>query len=125
MIQSMAHLTDKYCSWIFILGELNRAICWYLSCDRYWEDTKRQQRHTPWYLLTIFLVVLFSSIYVCYYIIWVLFKYVRRITALTLKTMLQFIVTSIYINSPITLSVSTLDAHTISNDITRNKLLNL
>ncbi|XP_076765263.1 uncharacterized protein LOC143432473 isoform X4 [Xylocopa sonorina] len=30
-----------------IEGELNRAICWYLSCDRYWEDTKRQQRHSP------------------------------------------------------------------------------
>lgn len=58
----------------FFLGELNRAICWYLSCDRYWEDTKRQQRHTPWYLLTIFMVVLFSSIYACYYIIWVLFN---------------------------------------------------
>ncbi|XP_029049278.1 uncharacterized protein LOC114878998 isoform X2 [Osmia bicornis bicornis] len=58
-----------------IEGELNRAICWYLSCDRYWEDTKRQQRHTPWYLLTIFLVVLSSSIYACYYVIWVLFKY--------------------------------------------------
>ncbi|CAL7950502.1 unnamed protein product [Xylocopa violacea] len=57
-----------------IEGELNRAICWYLSCDRYWEDTKRQQRHSPWYLLTIFLLVLFSSIYVCYYIIWVLFN---------------------------------------------------
>ncbi|XP_017890367.1 uncharacterized protein LOC108631142 isoform X2 [Ceratina calcarata] len=57
-----------------IEGELNRAICWYLSCDRYWEDTKRQQKHTPWYLLTVFLLVLFSSIYACYYIIWVLFN---------------------------------------------------
>lgn len=57
-----------------IEGELNRAICWYLSCDRYWEDTKRQQRHTPWYLLTIFLVLLCSSIYVCYYVVWVLFN---------------------------------------------------
>lgn len=58
------------------IGELNRAICWYLSCDRYWEDTKRPQRHTPWYLLTIFMLILFSSIYACYYIIWVCFKYV-------------------------------------------------
>ncbi|KAG7188843.1 hypothetical protein KM043_008449 [Ampulex compressa] len=57
-----------------IEGELNRAICWYLSCDRYWEDTKKHQRHTPWYLLTIFLVLLSSSIYACYYIIWVLFN---------------------------------------------------
>ncbi|XP_014486267.1 PREDICTED: uncharacterized protein LOC106750434 isoform X4 [Dinoponera quadriceps] len=57
-----------------IEGELNRAICWYLSCDKYWEDTKRQQRHTPWYLLTVFIVMLFSSIYACYYVIWVCFK---------------------------------------------------
>ncbi|XP_076167602.1 uncharacterized protein LOC143146816 isoform X3 [Ptiloglossa arizonensis] len=57
-----------------IEGELNRAICWYLSCDRYWEDTKRQQRHTPWYLLTIFLVALSSSVYACYYVIWILFN---------------------------------------------------
>lgn len=57
-------------------GELNRAICWYLSCDKYWEDTKRQQRHTPWYLLTVFMILLLSSIYACYYVIWVCFKYV-------------------------------------------------
>lgn len=73
-------------------GELNRAICWYLSCDRYWEDTKRQQRHTPWYLLTIFLIVLFSSIYACYYIIWVLFKYVRWIIFIRIKVVSQFII---------------------------------
>ncbi|XP_066582554.1 uncharacterized protein [Prorops nasuta] len=57
-----------------IEGELNRAICWYLSCDRYWEDTKRQQRHASWYLLTIFLIILFTSVYACYYVIWVLFN---------------------------------------------------
>ncbi|XP_025986666.1 uncharacterized protein LOC105194659 isoform X2 [Solenopsis invicta] len=57
-----------------IEGELNRAICWYLSCDKYWEDTKRPQRHTPWYLLTIFMLLLFSSIYACYYVIWVCFN---------------------------------------------------
>ncbi|KAK2582204.1 hypothetical protein KPH14_004557 [Odynerus spinipes] len=57
-----------------IEGELNRAICWYLSCDRYWEDTKRQQRQTPWYLLTIFMALFCTSIYACYYVIWVLFN---------------------------------------------------
>lgn len=71
----MRPLIFSYRSFVLI-GELNRAICWYLSCDKYWEDTKRPQRHTPWYLLTIFMLVLFSSIYACYYVIWVCFKYV-------------------------------------------------
>ncbi|KAK0163098.1 hypothetical protein PV327_006807 [Microctonus hyperodae] len=52
-----------------IEGELNRAICWYLSCDRYWEDTKRHQRHTPWYLLLTFLFLLSSGISACYYVV--------------------------------------------------------
>ncbi|KAI4498254.1 hypothetical protein M0802_006740 [Mischocyttarus mexicanus] len=57
-----------------IEGELNRAICWYLSCDKYWEDTKRQQRQTPWYLLATFMALFCTSIYACYYVIWVLFN---------------------------------------------------
>ncbi|XP_043673132.1 uncharacterized protein LOC122631473 [Vespula pensylvanica] len=57
-----------------IEGELNRAICWYLSCDRYWEDTKRQQRQTPWYLFATFMALFCTSIYACYYVIWVLFN---------------------------------------------------
>ncbi|XP_044583072.1 uncharacterized protein LOC123264073 [Cotesia glomerata] len=52
-----------------IEGELNRAICWYLSCDRYWEDTKRHQRHTPWYLFVTFLFLLSSGISACYYVV--------------------------------------------------------
>ncbi|KAF7992553.1 hypothetical protein HCN44_004897 [Aphidius gifuensis] len=45
-------------------SELNRAVCWYLTCDRYWENTKRNQRHTPWYLLVTF--SLSSGISACY-----------------------------------------------------------
>ncbi|KAF7996561.1 hypothetical protein HCN44_002207 [Aphidius gifuensis] len=52
-----------------IEGELNRAVCWYLTCDRYWEDTKRNQRHTPWYLLVTFLFLLSSGISACYYVV--------------------------------------------------------
>ncbi|XP_015114611.1 uncharacterized protein LOC107039492 isoform X1 [Diachasma alloeum] len=55
-----------------IEGELNRAICWYLSCDRYWEDTKRHHRHTSWYLLITFLFLLSSGISACYYVVSVL-----------------------------------------------------
>lgn len=59
-----------------IEGELNRAICWYLSCDRYWEDTKRHHRHTPWYLLITFLFLLSSGISACYYVVSLLLRYV-------------------------------------------------
>ncbi|XP_043466960.1 uncharacterized protein LOC122501505 [Leptopilina heterotoma] len=55
-------------------SELNRAVCWYLSCDRYWEDTKKQHRHTPWYLLITFLVLLSASVFGCYYIVWIVFN---------------------------------------------------
>lgn len=29
--------------------EMNKAICWYLTCDRYWEDASAQ-RPFPWAL---------------------------------------------------------------------------
>ncbi|XP_028039685.1 uncharacterized protein LOC114250138 isoform X2 [Bombyx mandarina] len=31
--------------------EMQRAVCWYLSCDRYWEDTAPTARAFPWPLL--------------------------------------------------------------------------
>ncbi|GBP62191.1 hypothetical protein EVAR_42508_1 [Eumeta japonica] len=31
--------------------EMQRAVCWYLSCDRYWEDTAPAARAFPWPLL--------------------------------------------------------------------------
>ncbi|KRT78918.1 hypothetical protein AMK59_8601 [Oryctes borbonicus] len=53
--------------------ELNRAICWYLTCDRYWEDTQSDLRQFPWGLLCMIVMVLSLGICFCYYIIWVLF----------------------------------------------------
>lgn len=35
----------------FCLEELNRAVCWYLTCDRYWEDSQTDIRSFPWGLL--------------------------------------------------------------------------
>ncbi|XP_017778148.1 PREDICTED: uncharacterized protein LOC108563863 isoform X2 [Nicrophorus vespilloides] len=54
--------------------ELNRAVCWYLTCDRYWEDSQSDIRSFPWGLLCMIIMVLSLGICLCYYIIWVLFE---------------------------------------------------
>ncbi|XP_054741531.1 uncharacterized protein LOC129246866 isoform X1 [Anastrepha obliqua] len=53
--------------------EMNRAVCWYLSCDRYWEDGPLEPRIFPWGLTLILIFVLSTGVCFCYYIIWVLF----------------------------------------------------
>ncbi|XP_063239597.1 uncharacterized protein LOC134540653 [Bacillus rossius redtenbacheri] len=53
--------------------ELNRAVCWYLTCDRYWEDSPADARLFPWGLVFVLVMVLSLGICLCYYIIWVLF----------------------------------------------------
>ncbi|XP_014293372.1 uncharacterized protein [Halyomorpha halys] len=53
--------------------ELNHAICWYLTCDRYWEDSPIETRPFPWGLLFVLVMALSLFICLCYYIIWVLF----------------------------------------------------
>ncbi|XP_046675605.1 uncharacterized protein LOC124364292 isoform X1 [Homalodisca vitripennis] len=53
--------------------ELNQAVCWYLTCDRYWQDSPSDPRHFPWGLVFVFVMVLSLGICLCYYIIWVLF----------------------------------------------------
>ncbi|KAF2898670.1 hypothetical protein ILUMI_07504 [Ignelater luminosus] len=56
-----------------IEDELNRAVCWYLTCDRYWEDSHGDFRQFPWGLVCLIVMVLSLGICICYYIIWVLF----------------------------------------------------
>ncbi|KAG5892975.1 hypothetical protein JTB14_015019 [Gonioctena quinquepunctata] len=53
--------------------ELNRAVCWYLTCDRYWEDSQADIRSFPWGLLCMIIMVMSLGICLCYYVIWVLF----------------------------------------------------
>ncbi|XP_058981588.1 uncharacterized protein LOC101889550 isoform X1 [Musca domestica] len=53
--------------------EMNKAVCWYLTCDRYWEDGPLEPRAFPWGLIVILIFVLSSGICFCYYIIWILF----------------------------------------------------
>ncbi|KAL1497070.1 hypothetical protein ABEB36_008092 [Hypothenemus hampei] len=56
-----------------IEDELNRAVCWYLTCDRYWEDTQGDIKTFPWGLLCMVIMVLSLGVCLCYYIVWVLF----------------------------------------------------
>ncbi|XP_059221280.1 poly(A) RNA polymerase gld-2 homolog B isoform X1 [Stomoxys calcitrans] len=53
--------------------EMNKAVCWYLTCERYWEDGPLEPRAFPWGLIVILIFVLSSGICFCYYIIWILF----------------------------------------------------
>lgn len=54
--------------------ELNRAVCWYLSCERYWEDTIGDTRPFPWGLVFVLVMVLSLGLCLVYYVIWVLFE---------------------------------------------------
>lgn len=56
------------------LDELNRAVCWYLTCDRYFEDGPIEQRAFPWGLVFILVLLLSFGVCFCYYIIWILFE---------------------------------------------------
>ncbi|XP_038207448.1 uncharacterized protein LOC119829122 isoform X1 [Zerene cesonia] len=53
--------------------EMQRAVCWYLSCDRYWEDTTPAARAFPWPLLLALATGLALALCMCYYIIWIVF----------------------------------------------------
>nr|XP_019559797.2 uncharacterized protein LOC109428471 isoform X2 [Aedes albopictus] len=53
--------------------EMNRAVCWYLTCERYWEDGPLDQRPFPWGLVFVLVMVLSLGVCLCYYIIWILF----------------------------------------------------
>ncbi|KAK7573877.1 hypothetical protein V9T40_011068 [Parthenolecanium corni] len=56
-----------------IEGELNNAVCWYLTCDRYWEDTQSNPRNVSWGLIFIPVAILSLALTLCYYIIWIFF----------------------------------------------------
>lgn len=55
---------------------MQRAVCWYLSCDRYWEETAPSARAFPWPLLLALATGLALALCMCYYIIWIVFEYV-------------------------------------------------
>lgn len=59
---------------LFSLEEMNKAVCWYLTCERYWEDGPLEPRAFPWGLILILIFVLSTGICFCYYIIWILFE---------------------------------------------------
>ncbi|XP_013133583.1 PREDICTED: uncharacterized protein LOC106099559 [Papilio polytes] len=53
--------------------EMQRAVCWYLSCDRYWEEAAPAARVFPWPLLLALATGLALALCMCYYIIWIVF----------------------------------------------------
>ncbi|XP_059473086.1 uncharacterized protein LOC132195241 isoform X2 [Neocloeon triangulifer] len=53
-----------------IEADMNRAICWYLTCDRYWENSANDRRKFPWALLLVLVTALALVICFCYYLIW-------------------------------------------------------
>ncbi|XP_050309906.1 uncharacterized protein LOC126745906 isoform X1 [Anthonomus grandis grandis] len=53
--------------------ELNRAVCWYLTCDRYWEDSQGDIKTFPWGILCMAFMLLSLGFCFCYYVVWVLF----------------------------------------------------
>nr|CAI5848179.1 unnamed protein product [Callosobruchus analis] len=67
----LIRLSDK--NFKEIEDELNRAICWYLTCDRYWEDYQTEIRSFPWGLLCMVIMVASVGVCMCYYVVWVLF----------------------------------------------------
>ncbi|XP_069354974.1 uncharacterized protein [Maniola hyperantus] len=67
----LLHLTQH--QFIELEDEMQRAVCWYLSCDRYWEDTAPTARAFPWPLLLALATGLALALCMCYYIIWIVF----------------------------------------------------
>nr|XP_032510732.1 uncharacterized protein LOC116765375 [Danaus plexippus plexippus] len=67
----LLHLTQHQFS--ELEEEMQRAVCWYLSCDRYWEDTAPAARAFPWPLLLALATGLALALCMCYYIIWIVF----------------------------------------------------
>ncbi|KAK7063095.1 hypothetical protein SK128_004551 [Halocaridina rubra] len=53
-------------------GALSRAVCWYLTCERYWEAGTMEPPEFPWGLLTALVLLLTLGVSLAYYIVWVL-----------------------------------------------------
>ncbi|XP_023941558.2 uncharacterized protein LOC112048303 [Bicyclus anynana] len=67
----LLHLTQH--QFTELEDEMQRAVCWYLSCDRYWEHTPPAARAFPWPLLLALATGLALALCMCYYIIWIVF----------------------------------------------------
>ena len=55
----------------YLLEDLQRAVCWYLQCDHYWEDSTSALRPLPWGLFFGIILLLTVAVCVCYYVVWV------------------------------------------------------
>ncbi|XP_055381695.1 uncharacterized protein LOC129612201 [Condylostylus longicornis] len=55
-------------------NELNRVVCWYLTCDRYWEDGPVHMKSFPWAILFLGIFIVSLGISFCYYIIFIRYE---------------------------------------------------
>ncbi|CAL4146940.1 unnamed protein product, partial [Meganyctiphanes norvegica] len=53
-------------------GSLSRVVCWYLTCERYWEAGNMEPPEFPWALVTALVLLLTLGVSLAYYVVWVL-----------------------------------------------------
>ncbi|XP_076321322.1 uncharacterized protein LOC143230907 isoform X1 [Tachypleus tridentatus] len=53
--------------------EINKATCFYLTCERFWDDSLQEIRHIPTLFCIIVGTIMVGGFCLCYYIVWVLF----------------------------------------------------
>jgi len=50
---------------------LSSRVCWFLTCERYWDNQQRKRHTQPGGLLVAFMVAAFIFFSFIYYIVWV------------------------------------------------------
>lgn len=53
--------------------DLNKAVCSYLTCEKYWDNPLTEGRSFPFVFVTVLLVILIGGMCLCYYIVWIVF----------------------------------------------------
>ncbi|XP_022237649.1 uncharacterized protein LOC106478344 [Limulus polyphemus] len=53
--------------------DLNKAVCFYLSCENLWDDSLQQGGHILLLFCIIVGIILVGGFCLCYYIVWILF----------------------------------------------------
>ncbi|XP_063701743.1 uncharacterized protein LOC134831849 isoform X2 [Culicoides brevitarsis] len=64
---------------VLLHEEIYHSSCFYLRCDKYWDDNSTTHSNIPFGLIFILIIVLSSGGCLCYYIIWILFDDVNKL----------------------------------------------
>ncbi|XP_067130668.1 uncharacterized protein [Centruroides vittatus] len=56
-----------------IEDELNKVVCSYLTCDRFWDDSLQDINQVPILFCLIIGLIMVGGFCLCYYIVWILF----------------------------------------------------